>query len=344
MRHVAWFLFVFLLVVGSSFSGLAADKKIIPGSYEFSPQKIELRDDAYHGGELFPFTEWWYFDAMFDNNYSAQMSVRIISALGKGSVFVRLDIYKDGSLISHDSLSYNLKEIFASSEIPSVKVHGKTILAGSYINSTGNYVYNVSIDFQRNAAVLHFVGVTKGWKGRHQSGDWWAVILPRADVTGALTVDNTTMSVNGTGYHDHNWGVNARTILNFGWFWGRFNSDDYTAIWSAILTTRATLRPMMVVNIKNAGYMTIPSETIWFKTKDIHLNHLMRIPYFINIETMTDKVFLVVNMVVVQVDHERIMGCMNYWRYHMRCSGGFMVGGHAETVDGTFIAEYIRFR
>ena len=57
-----------------------------------------LGDDAYHGHGLLPFTEWWYFDAMFDNGYSAQMSVRVISAFGKGYVFERLDLYKDGIL------------------------------------------------------------------------------------------------------------------------------------------------------------------------------------------------------------------------------------------------------
>ena len=70
----------------------------------------------------------------------------------------------------------------------------------------------------------------------------------------------------------------------------------------------------------------------------------MFIPYFFDIETMTDKVFLVVSMEVIDVDYDRFMGFMNYWRYHVKCSGTFMVDGHAETVDGVFIAEYIRFR
>ena len=112
-----------------------------------------------------------------------------------------------------------------SSEIPFVQINGKTTLAGSYDDTTRNFIYDVSFDFAGNAAVLHFVGCTEGWKGQHPSGDWWAVILPRATVTGTITIDNTTLNVEGTGYHDHNWDVNERACFNFGWFWGKFNSQ-----------------------------------------------------------------------------------------------------------------------
>ena len=344
MKRIAFLLFVLVLVVGNSFTGLAVDKKNIDSGHGFFPQDIKLGDDAFHGPGMLPYTECWYFDAMFSNGYSAQMSVRIISAFGKGFVFQRLDLYKNGVLITHDSTSYYLKEIFASSKIPLVQIHGQIILAGSINNITGNFIYNVSFDFPGSSAVLHFVGCTKGWKGQHQCGDWWAAVLPRATVTGTITIDNTSINVEGMGYHDHNWDVSARACFHFGWFWGKFNSPEYTATWSAILSTRATVQPIMVVNKKNAGYITIPSETIWFSAKDVLLDHFMFVPHFFNIETMTNKVFLVVNMEVISVDHERFMGFMNYWRYHVKCSGIFMVDGHAETVDGLFIAEYLRFR
>jgi len=344
IKHIALLLFILVLVAENSFTRLAVDKKNIDSSHNFSLQDINLSDDAFHGHGMLPYTEWWYFDAMLSNNYSAQMSVHIISAFGKGFVFERLDLYKNGVLITHDSISYHLKEIFASSKVPLVQIHGKTILAGSINNITGNFIYNVSFDFHGSAAMLRFVGCTKGWKGQHQGGDWWAVVLPRVTVIGTITIDNTTMNVGGTGYHDHNWGVSERTCFHFGWFWGKFNSLEYTATWSVILSTRATVQPIMVVNKKNAGYITIPSETIWFSAKDVHLDHFMFVPHFFDIETMTDKVFLVVNMTVIGVDHERFMGFMNYWWYHVKCSGIFMVDGHVEIVDCVFIIEYIRFR
>jgi predicted secreted hydrolase len=169
-------------------------------------------------------------------------------------------------------------------------------------------------------------------------------MLPRAVVTGTITIDNTTLDVAGTGYHDHNWNVNGRAMFHFGWFWGKFSSQQYTATWSAILSTRLTLQPIMVVNKNHAGYVAIPPETIWFSPTNLHLDHFMFIPYLFDIEITTKTVFLVVSMEVIDVHYDRFMGFMSYWRYHVHCNGTFMVDGQPETVDGTFIAEYIRFR
>jgi len=344
MKRIAFLLLILILVAGNLFTGLAVDKKNINSTQGFSPQDIELSDDAFHGHGILPYTEWWYFDAMFDNGYSAQMSIRIVSVYGKQMAVMRLDFCKNSVFVSHQSQSYYLNEIIASSTVPLVQLQGKAIMVGSYDNRTGNFIYDVSFDFSGNATALRFVGCTKGWKGLLNSGAGWAVILPRANVTGTITVNDTTMNVTGVGYHDHDWNVKSRMAVSFGWFWGKIDSSNFTATWSTILTTRAIVQPIMVVNKKNAGYIAIPSETIWFSAKDVHLDHFMFVPQFFNIETMTDKVFLVVNMKVISVNHERFMGFMNYWRYHVKCSGIFMVDGHAETVDGVFIAEYFRFR
>lgn len=344
MKYFTSFLLIFFLCVSPSFSGFSIDNKIIEVCDGFSPQDILLSDDAYHGRGLLPFTEWWYFDAMFNNGYSASMTIRVISVLGKGYMVERLDLYKEGVLVTHDSTSYSLSEIIASSEIPFLQTHEKTILRGSKDNITGKFLYNVSFDFPGSAAMLSFVGCTKGWKGQLKSGDWWAVILPRAIVTGTITIQNITINVEGTGYHDHNWNVSAKTCVQLGWFWGKFNSPEYTATWAAILTTQATVQPIIVINKKNAEYISIPSETIWFSSQDFHLNHFIFVPHFFNIETMTDEVLLDVKMDASSIEHERFMSFMNYYRYHVKCSGIFMVNGHAETVDGVFIAEYVHFR
>jgi hypothetical protein len=344
MKYLAPLSLLFVLCVSLSSPGFARGNINIEDSNGFSPQDVSLNDDAYHGHGLFPFTEWWYFDTMFENGYSAEMSIRIISGFGKWNVFVRLDLYENGTLVTHDSISYTLREIFASSKVPFVEIQGKTILTGSCDDTTGDFVYDVSFDFPGSAAELHFVRCTKGWKGQHQSGDWWAVMLPRAVVTGTISIENTTLGVRGTGYHDHNWDVNGRAMLRFGWFWGKFTSENYIAIWAAILSTRLSLQPIMVVNKNDAGYVSIPSETIWFSANNLRLDHFMFIPYFFDIEAMTGTVFLVVSMEVIDVDYDRFMGFMSYWRYHVHCIGTFMVDGHAQTVDDVFIAEHIRFR
>jgi hypothetical protein len=323
---------------------ILADRNSPKSGEGFVPQDMVLRDDAFHGRHNLPFTEWWYFDAMFDNGYSAQMSVRILKLFGKGIVFKRLDLYQNQSILTDQIRTYHLTDLNTSTEVPLVQIQENTILTGTQNTTTHYFEYDVSFEYPGYAALLHFVGCTQGWKGQHKSGDWWAVVLPRADVTGIIILNNETITVTGTGYHDHNWDVTGKSFLRFGWYWGKINSPDYTATWSALLPTRVTWQPILVMNIKNAGYLPVASRDIWFSVKDLHLNHLMPVPYFFHVGAMTSTVLLIVDMVVVHVDYKRIMGTMHYWRFHVRCTGTILLDGHAETVDGVFIAEYIRFR
>jgi hypothetical protein len=344
MKVITPLLLIVLLLVSSSASVFAYSHPQNNPAADFSPQDMVLKDDAFHGRGNLPFTEWWYFDAMFENGYSVQMSLLTVSMVGKGYVFQRLDIHYNSSLLVDKIESYAFTDLDASSEIPFVQIDGKTILEGTQNPATGFFEYNVSFEYPGYAATLHFIGDTQGWKGQQITGDCWAVPCSRADVTGELIVDNQTIPVTGTGYHDHNWKITPKSILRFGWFWGKFDSANYTATWAALLPNRAIMNPILVLNEKNGGYYNVPTDAIWLSVEDFHFNHLMRIPYFFTVATMTDKVFLLVNMTVINVDYKRDLGIIQYWRYHVKCSGIIFIDGHAETVDDIFIAEHLRFR
>ena len=49
--------------------------------FKFIPSNLSIKDDAFHGSTAPRFTEWWYFDAVFDNGYSIQLSVRFLSII-----------------------------------------------------------------------------------------------------------------------------------------------------------------------------------------------------------------------------------------------------------------------
>jgi hypothetical protein len=343
MKQVILVIFLCIFFMSASYTGLAVNTTPYLGKFDFSPQDVVLQDDAFHGQGIRPYSEWWYFDSALDNGYSTQMSIRIVSALTKGYVFARLDIYRNGSLLSHHSQSYPLSALAASKEQPVVQIKGKTLFSATQDANTGQFLYNTSFEFSDSAVHLQYIGCTKGWKGQLSQGEWWGVFLPRANVTGTIAVNNILLNVTGTGYHDHNWEVNGKVGLNFGWFWGKVNTADYTITWSTILPTRITRQPLMVVNIKNAGYIPIPTKTIWFSVGNIGVSHLKPIPLFFNLETMTNRVFCIVNMEVIDVQYERFFGFLSYWRYHVKCTGTVMVDGLPQTVDGVFIAEYLRF-
>ena len=316
--------------------------------FSFSPEDIELEDDAFHRADasnLSHFIEWWYFDAIFDNGYSAQAGVRIMSLFDHDFViFSRLDIYKDSQLVSHNNRLHFFENFNASTSVPLVLINQKEVMRGYIDKDTGNWTYDISFEMGGISADLHFVGCTKGYKGVTSSGEW-AVILPRADVTGKLFIEGEEIKVRGVGYHDHNWEVTAEAALNFGWYWGKINTNSYTIVWADILTTWYWGQPLIVINEKNDSYQNIEQDDIYFTVGDLRLTNLMIVPHSFSIVVHTENFSLDVNMQALDIHYEPIMGSiMNYWRYHMNCIGFITVGLKTELIDDVIIAEFLRFR
>ncbi|UCD14678.1 MAG: hypothetical protein JSW60_04450 [Thermoplasmatales archaeon] len=312
-------------------------------NFIFSPEDIELKDDAFHGADNLHFTEWWYFDALFDNGYSVQVGIRVLGVMNQGLVIIRFDIYKDGKLLSHELKKYIMWDFFASEEVPLVKLKREQYMEGYINETTGDWVFDLSVGLDESSAELNFVGCTKGWKGSTPGGEW-AVILPRAEVQGTIKLKNEEINVSGTGYHDHNWEVTVLTGINFGWFWGKVNSNNHTMTWSKIMTTRFWGQPLLVINEKNGSYTNIEPEYFNLLVKDFHIEQGMLVPYSFILDAKKGNVSLHVNMEVFDTHHVRWMGIINYWRYHMRCTGSITIGSKSEPIDETQIAEYIRFR
>jgi hypothetical protein len=326
------------------FTGYTTATNLTIKHIDSSIQDITLKDDAFHGRGNLPFIEWWYFDAKFENGYTMILGIQVIDLIVMDAVTTRLTIYNQGVVVIKSIEKHPLRELSASSEVPSVTIAGKQLILGTYDSFNDRFVYNVTIEVSEGSLSLQFIGCTKGWKRQQQTNDWWAVILPRAAVTGTMTLGNMKMDVTGTGYHDHNWLVRPGIIGNFGWLWGTCHSSNYTITWAELCPTRLMKHPILVVNCKDDGFLDIPSETIWFSIKDTHIDHLKPIPWFINIETMTEKVFLVINMKVISVDYTKFLGFINYWQYHIQCTGTIIKDSRMETIKGVSIMEYLRFR
>ncbi len=316
--------------------------------FTFSPEDVELEDDAFHRVDVSSsshFTEWWYFDAVFDKGYSAQAAVRVMSLLDQDIIiFSRLDIYKDNQLISHNQYMHFWEDFQASFVVPCVLINNKEVIRGYIDRDTGDWTYDISFDMGDVSADLHFVGCTKGYKGDTPGGKW-AVLLPKANVTGKLFVEGKEIEVHGVGYHDHNWEVTVEAALNFGWYWGKINSDTYTIVWSDILTTWYWDQPLVVISENNGGYQNIKQDDIQFEVGDMRLTKWMLIPHSFDIVVHTENVSLNVHMQSLDVHYDPLIGgIMNYWRYHMKCTGFITVGSQTELIDDLVMAEFLRFR
>jgi len=342
IRHLISILSIILCCTLLS-ADFTSGTKIINEFVHCPIQDITLQDDAFHGRGYLPFIEWWYFDAKFENGYTMVFTVQIIDLIVKNIVSTRLSIYNKGITVFKNYEKYSINEFSASSEIPSITLAGKQLMVGTYNASENCYFYNLNVEVPEGSLSLEFIGCTKGWKLQQKTGDWWGVILPRANVTGTMTLYSMRMNVTGIGYHDHNWHITPRIVSNFGWFWGTCYSSNYTFTWAEVYSSRVRKNPILVVNEKDGGFLEIPSNEISFLTKKTKLDHFKLIPWVLNIKTTSETIFLVINTEVISMEHTRFFGFIDYWRYHISFTGSIIKSNHMESIEGVSIMEYLRF-
>ena len=149
--------------------------------------------------------------------------------------------------------------------------------------------------------------------------------------------------MNGIGYHDHNWKVKTAAVLNYGWFWGKINSNNFTIIWATIFKTRFLGQPLLVINKKDQDYINIEPENIQFAAKDIYIKNGKEIPHSFIITAQDENISIHVAMDVQKTHHVKMLLIMNYWRFHVKCKGSITIENREERIDETHIAEFLRF-
>ena len=315
--------------------------------FKFNPIDITIKDDAFHASDAPRFTEWWYFDAVFDNGYSIELNIRVLSIIKKRFVLIykRIDLYKDGKLIKHHRKKYGLKNFEASNDKPYVKIDGKEIIKGYEDKKTGKYIYDLNFEIENTSAELHLESCTKGWKGNNPGGDGWAVIMPRADASGKIIVDNKEIKVKGIAYHDHNWDVRySATKENHGWFWGKIYSKSFTVTWATIYKNKNIGQPLLVINENNGNYINFKSDQIKFIADKLSIDNKKMIPTHFTLEADNGKDKLKMDMQTKDLHHDTVMIRYHYWRYHVKCNGTITMGDKSEKVKDIQIAEFLRFK
>jgi len=189
--------------------------------------------------------EWWYFDTKI----------------------------KDGSTLVIVFYTKNVLDI-NKPITPYVSVNmsdpdGKPIISRMYIGDNGDYQfskdqcdvrigkntvkgdlrnYAIHLDFDDIQADLKLRGTIPSWRPEtghaffvSESGESyfaWFPAVPQGEVQGTLRIDGNNQVVEGSGYHDHNWGNALITEQMHDWYWGRAEVGPYTVISSWITTTQ----------------------------------------------------------------------------------------------------------
>ena len=131
---------------------------------------------------------------------------------------------------------FRTKDVSFSKDSCNVK-YGKNIFRGD-LNT-----YKIKIDPDDFDGVGFEVSLSSNIKpyrpqdGIIKAGDdyfAWLAAVPNGTVSGKLVVGEKTISISGSGYHDHNWGNTPLQYLFDGWVWFRGEIEDKTVVASVL--------------------------------------------------------------------------------------------------------------
>jgi len=186
--------------------------------------------------------EWWYFDAVLDDGSTLVINFMVKDLRSPRGVhqppapLVTFELDRaDGTHIERAARAARGDFTFATDRCD-VHVGGNTF-AGDL------HSYRIHVDIDGVAADVTLTGQVPAWRpetGHILFGDderhyfAWLPAVPQGAVQATLTIDGSTQTVAGVGYHDHNWGNTAMMDLMHHWYWARAGVGDYTVIASDI--------------------------------------------------------------------------------------------------------------
>ena len=307
----------------------------------FIAEDMILRDDAFQKSMDRFCGEWWYFDAVFDNGYSANAFVGVISKRDYGLILPILHIYKDSKPIFSRRELRCFNEFSASESMPHIQLSKKDFIKGYIDEETDSVVYDVLLEVGGQKIDLKFTGVTKGWKGETPASKW-GVMLPRAIVKGTLTLNGETIKVNGRGYHDHNWGFRLPVTLK-GWYWGRCGGDSFNLVWSKIMSAKSKDFLLAVLNDGKTDYVNINPEKIQVSVMGYTYDHGgKKIPDEFTVDVKDERIHINVRMKTIEAVRYIRMPFVKYWRYHVHATGHISYDERCEEIDQVEIIEFLK--
>jgi len=307
-------------------------------SFDFKPIDIKLHDDACHLEEGFEGIETWYYDAIFEDNYSIVLLINIIHIGRFGLVFTGLFLYKDSKPIKIIRKRYRLSDFFGNEDKPLIRIRGKEILK-SYINNEKNWITHIHRDEDNVKIDLDFIKKSKGFKGKTYLGNW--LVIPKMEVSGEINLGSKKIEVKGLGYHDHNIYPIYAPFKTKGYYFGKFDIDDNNITWARVIKNR-NQQQLLAILSKNEEYYNIPNESIKYKILKQVKDHKKIMPTICSLNINSDIIKLKLNIETINYHYIGIL-IANYWRYHVRYKGEVEIDSKIKQIDNIEITEYLKF-
>jgi hypothetical protein len=198
------------------------------------PWEDGLRTDGSRGTY-----EWWYTDAHFSDGTIVVViffNKSPIEAGGPVKPQATIEVtLPDGRKFS-DQVCADIKDSLFATEHCDVRV-GESRIVGDLKH------YDITFKGERITATLALDGTIPSWRSQTGSiffGDneehyfAWLPSIPEGRAVADIALDGKELHLEGSGYHDHNWGDQSMLLQMHHWYWGRAKIGDYKVISSWI--------------------------------------------------------------------------------------------------------------
>jgi hypothetical protein len=228
---------------------LAADATPPTAQAGSAAPSVTLADDGYHraawadGKHDASYTEWWYFN--FDDPNTGVRAIFSyfvtnpgdIAGLGQAQMVAvagtpdggvtAMDMYPPAAFsASEERADVTIDPGAAGADLNTVRVadDGRYIIKGASRANGTSPDGRLRWDLTYAPEAAPWLAADPMPVGRLA---WekmsWLVFMPRARVTGSITVDGREYAIDAPGYHDHNWGEWIPTDAL--WNWAQFSTD-----------------------------------------------------------------------------------------------------------------------
>lgn len=329
------------------FSKSKPEKQILLNTKKIA-EPIKPSDDAFHGSLKHISAEWWYFDALFSNDYSIHIGLKTFSKKKYGLFAPLIEFYKHGKLVHEETKRILFRDVDISKDYPSITHNNHEIMHFDLekYHKLGLYEYKVNMETDTSSFDLLFQGSTPGWK-IETSHESWTVALPKAQVQGTIILNGKKIPVQGLGYHDHNWNYTMVTVMNYGqgWYWGKITSETYNIVWAKIEKSKK-YEILAVFNKDKQQFYNI-------NPKNIHLtiDEFVKVGRFKAPSHFILNFHDTINNIPIDVDvemnafgiHYNSVIVAPYFRYHVKSKGSISINSKKEEVNDYQIMEFLRF-
>jgi len=309
------------------------------------------QDDSFHGSTPFPSVEWWYFDSMFTQNYSAHIGFKIFTFQGFHLLKPSINIYKNTTLIGNETTILPQTKFSVSTQYPNINIQGKTVmwLNKSHYEKNNEWKYHLRYSLNHIGINLTFISETRGWC--YQTAyEGWTVAIPKGQVEGVIYINNTKISVNGRGYHDHNWNFSLQTpARGWSWYWGKLTGESVNLAWAIIKDTgileQTFVNKLGVLNIHQDQFIVIDPDHISFNADSYIFKNNRFIPTEFHLVAKQDDIFVNITFYSIGIHRsDPMVLTIHYWRYFVSVSGVISYKDSVEYLHNKVqIMEYMRF-